>query len=393
MKSFTKFVEESQDEAIGWGKSKEIDKMTFPTKGVKDMGGPKKKKAKKEETEVEEETIDGVKVKKLKPSGVTKDVQTALKKSNKGGVVRQAHRQKVGVKEEDQEESIAPKQLSSPAPAGKRVQKTKAYKSGVRRSKASGEIYHKADTHHTGTQRHMDDDLPQEKGSGHSTYHKDTRGKKKVRGSKQAHESVETGIDEGSWKDTNDKDSNRDFVGGRKKGKVYTTRGKQSVPMTTTKAGGRVPSSWKKMSPAELAKRLKKDRNIKEDAPGSKVGVSTSINQTGTTDPYDIQNADVLKRVNAFVGSIADREYLIPENAIGQLQGFLERIGLCFETPELPEGNGTVTAKLLRYGGVFGKSTTTPFNEFDREDGIDKSITITVEALRNNSWKVYAKIV
>ena len=30
-------------ETIGWGKSKTIDKMKFPTKGVKDMGGPKKK--------------------------------------------------------------------------------------------------------------------------------------------------------------------------------------------------------------------------------------------------------------------------------------------------------------------------------------------------------------
>jgi len=133
--------------------------------------------------------------------------------------------------------------------------------------------------------------------------------------------------------------------------------------------------------------------DITETAPGSMVGVDTHINQTGGSEPYNIQDPEVLKRVNAFVGSIADREYLIPENAIGQLQGFLERIGLCFETPELPEGNGTVSAKLLRYGGVFGKSTTTPFNEFDREDGIDKSITITVEALRNNSWKVYAKIV
>ena len=254
-----------------------------------------------EEPQVDETTIDGVKVKKLKPSGVTKDVQTALKKSNKGGVVRQAHRQKVGVKEE-------------------------------------------------------------------------------------------TGIDEGSWKDTNDKDSNKDFVGGRKKGKVYRS-GTAKVPMDTTKSGARVPSSWKKMSPAELKSRLKKDRGIKEDAPGSKVGVSTSINQTGGSDPYDIQNDDVLKRVNAFVGSIADREYLIPENAVNQLQGFLERIGLCFEMPdELPE-SGTITLPLLRYGGVFGKSVTTPFDEFDREAGIDKSLSITVESLRNNSWKVYAKIV
>ena len=132
---------------------------------------------------------------------------------------------------------------------------------------------------------------------------------------------------------------------------------------------------------------------VTEDAPGAMVGVSTTVNQTGGTDPFNIQNPDVLKRVNAFVGSIADREYLIPENAIYQLKGFLERIGLSFDTPELPEGNGSVTVPLTRYGGVFGKSTDTPYNEFDREDGIDKSLKIDVESLQNNSWKVYAKIV
>ena len=100
-----------------------------------------------------------------------------------------------------------------------------------------------------------------------------------------------------------------------------------------------------------------------------------------------------MKRVNAFVGSIGDREYLIPENAVHQLQNFLERIGLSFETPTLPEGNGSVTVDLLRYGGVFGKSTDTPFDEFEKGPGIDKSLKIDVEEVRNCSWKVYAKIV
>ena len=129
-----------------------------------------------------------------------------------------------------------------------------------------------------------------------------------------------------------------------------------------------------------------------EDAPGAMVGNAEKVGQTGGSDTYDIQNAEVLKRVNAFVGSIADREYLIPENAVKQLKGFLERIGLSFETPELPE-SGTITAPLKRYGGIFGKSTDTPFDEFDREEGIDKSLQISVESLKNNSWKVYAKIV
>ena len=49
---------------------------------------------------------------------------------------------------------------------------------------------------------------------------------------------------------------------------------------------------------------------ITETAPSSQAGMtSTTINQTGLTDPYNIQDAAVLKRVNAFVGSIADREY------------------------------------------------------------------------------------
>ena len=103
---------------------------------------------------------------------------------------------------------------------------------------------------------------------------------------------------------------------------------------------------------------------------GPHVGVSTTVNQTGTTDTYDVQDPSVLKRVNAFVGSIADREYLIPENAIHQLKNFLERIGLSFEMPTLPEGNGSVSVDLLRWGGVFGKSTDTPFDEFDNDAGI-----------------------
>ena len=135
---------------------------------------------------------------------------------------------------------------------------------------------------------------------------------------------------------------------------------------------------------------------VTETAPSSQAGMtSTTINQTGLTDPYNIQDAAVLKRVNAFVGSIADREYLIPENAVKQLQEFMEIIGLTFELSnpvELPE-SGTTRYPLKRYGGVFGKSTDTAFDEFDTDDGIDATLEITVESLRNNSWKVYAKIV
>ena len=123
--------------------------------------------------------------------------------------------------------------------------------------------------------------------------------------------------------------------------------------------------------------------------------VALPVNQMGGTSIWDLSNGEVLRNVNAFVGSIADREYLIPENAVHQLKGFMERVGLTFpEGIQLPTGNGTISIPLQRWGGTFGKTATTPFDEFENEpENVGLDLKITVEELRNNSWKVYAKIV
>ena len=124
----------------------------------------------------------------------------------------------------------------------------------------------------------------------------------------------------------------------------------------------------------------------------------TSVDVDGQ-DTYDITNPAVLKRVNAFVGSIADREYLIPENAVDQLRNFLQRIGLTFPKVELPE-SGSVTVPLTEWGGRFGKDLSTDFDEFVNDDGITNrkegglSLNVETEAVgKTGSWKVYAKIV
>ena len=116
-------------------------------------------------------------------------------------------------------------------------------------------------------------------------------------------------------------------------------------------------------------------------------------------DTYDITNPSVLKRVNAFVGSIADREYLIPENAVDQLRNFLMRLGLTFPKVEIPE-SGSVTIPLAQWGGRFGKTGETDFDEFLDDDGITNrkegglSLQVKTEAVANTgSWKVYAKII
>ena len=115
------------------------------------------------------------------------------------------------------------------------------------------------------------------------------------------------------------------------------------------------------------------------------------------TDPFDLANPLVLKRINTFVGSIADREYLMPEAAIDQLRNFMMRIGVQFPKVDLPE-SGSVSLPLSQWGGRFGKDLDTPHDEFVNDDGITDripgglSLEIKTEAVANGSWKVYAKI-
>ena len=123
---------------------------------------------------------------------------------------------------------------------------------------------------------------------------------------------------------------------------------------------------------------------------------STPLSQDGN-DTFNITNPEVLKRVNAFVGSIADREYLIPENAINQLRNFLMRIGLQFPVVETPLPSA-MSLPLSQWGGRFGKDVDTPFDEFVNDDGITDrlpgglSLEIKTETVANGSWKVYAAI-
>ena len=114
-------------------------------------------------------------------------------------------------------------------------------------------------------------------------------------------------------------------------------------------------------------------------------------------DTFNITNPEVLKRVNSFVSSIADREYMLPENAIGQLRNFLMRIGLQFPVVETPLPT-TMSLPLSQWGGRFGKDLDTPADECVNDEGITDripgglSLEIKTESVANGSWKVYAKI-
>ena len=110
---------------------------------------------------------------------------------------------------------------------------------------------------------------------------------------------------------------------------------------------------------------------------------------------HNIQDSEVLSRVNAFVGALADREYINPNAAINNLQQNLHRIGLDFKE-QLKVGaekSGSLTTGVTRFGGRFGKDTDGSDNNDDKVEGKDLTINLKYETLDNGAVKVYAELV
>ena len=111
---------------------------------------------------------------------------------------------------------------------------------------------------------------------------------------------------------------------------------------------------------------------------------------------HNIHDADVLKRVNAFVGSIAEQEYIKPQFAVDKLREKLQRIGLDMGDVDIKGDNGRVTTEVKQFGGRFGKDTD---GSDINDDGISHKkegglkMEISYETLRNGTSKVYAKLV
>ena len=136
----------------------------------------------------------------------------------------------------------------------------------------------------------------------------------------------------------------------------------------------------------------------KQDKYGAgNVGSATSdAVEDGSIGAHNIQDPDVLKRVNAFVGSIAEREYMKPQFAIDELREKLHRIGLTVSSVDMAGDKGKVTAEVKQFGGRFGKDTD---GSDINDDGISHKkegglkLNVEYETLKNGTSKVYAKLV
>ena len=137
-------------------------------------------------------------------------------------------------------------------------------------------------------------------------------------------------------------------------------------------------------------------QHIKE---GGTMGVGTphqSSVEDGSMGAHNIHEPAILQRVNAFVGSIADREYLQPEAALSQLEARLTSIGVQLkDSITINDKQGTFESALVFNGGRFGKDTDgSDINDDGISHKVGKEIKLKgkYETLENGAVKVYAEL-
>ena len=135
-------------------------------------------------------------------------------------------------------------------------------------------------------------------------------------------------------------------------------------------------------------------QHIREEGEGIGTHDQNSI-EDGSVGVHNVHDPDVLKRVNAFVGSIADKEYLNPQQAVDELKEKLGRIGLGFDA-KIEGDKGSQTVEVKQFGGRFGKDID---GADINDDGISHrkegglKMEINHEKMSNNTSKVFAKLV
>jgi len=117
---------------------------------------------------------------------------------------------------------------------------------------------------------------------------------------------------------------------------------------------------------------------------------------------FNVQDPASLQQLNGFVGGLADKEYLQPEAAIGQLRTRLGTVGLDFQPPKIDGDKGSAVAEVTQFGGRYGKTTdNTNAGDGDIEDGDGIShkkagglkLEFNWEKQANNTYKVFASLV
>jgi len=140
-------------------------------------------------------------------------------------------------------------------------------------------------------------------------------------------------------------------------------------------------------------------QHISESGVKTAAAVGTTVDGQSVEDSqigaFNVQDEDVLKVVNGFVGSVAEGEYINPQHALDKLNEKLSRVGLHCDCTIEGE-NGTNTFDMKRHGGRFGKDTD---GSDINDDGISHvkegglKLEVKHERISNGTFKVYAKLI
>tara|TARA_Y100001937_G_scaffold112277_1_gene159726 strand:- start:17 stop:454 length:438 start_codon:yes stop_codon:yes gene_type:complete len=144
-------------------------------------------------------------------------------------------------------------------------------------------------------------------------------------------------------------------------------------------------------------KTFKQHINIKETLDGGHVGTPDAASfEDGSIGPHNVQDPEVLKRINAFLGGTAMKEYMTAQHAVEEIRNNLMKIGLFVPNQQADGDKGNFTTEVKFGGGRFGKDVD---GSDINDDGISHrkegglKLQVEYETLKTGMSKVYAKLV
>ena len=111
---------------------------------------------------------------------------------------------------------------------------------------------------------------------------------------------------------------------------------------------------------------------------------------------FNVEDPDSMQKLNAYVGALADKEYLQPGAAVEQLAMRLGTVGLNFTLPKIEGDKGNTVVEVSQFGGRFGKDTD---GSDINDDGVSHKkegglkLEFNWEKQANNTYKVFANLV
>jgi len=131
------------------------------------------------------------------------------------------------------------------------------------------------------------------------------------------------------------------------------------------------------------------------------VGVHPHASADGTDrgNLLDLEDEGTFNQLNAFVGSVANRNYMDPKTAVCNLRNKLQMVGLNFDMDEsVVYSGGTVDVPLYRFGTVMGWSKkldgsfVNGLKTVDEESQYSYMIEMSFEKMFNGLTSIRAQV-